>query len=300
MRIGVDLGGTKIECIALDNAGTIKWKQRVNTPQGDYVATLKAIIELVTTAEQEFNQVMTVGLGTPGAISPLTGLLRNSNSVCLNGKPVLQDLEQALNRKLKIANDADCFSLSEAIDGAGQGANVVFGVIVGTGVGGGIVVNQNLLSGPNAIAGEWGHNPMPWLDENSPSVECYCGKKACIETFLSGSGLERAYLSVSGRVLKSPQIVEYATGGDELAEQALVLYEQFMAKALAQIINILDPDVIVLGGGMSNIDRLYIQVKDLWPQFVFSEQVRTRLFKAKFGDSSGVRGAAWLWPLQKH
>jgi len=296
MRIGIDLGGTKIECIVLDDAVELK-RQRVDTPQGDYRATLKAIVDLVAAAEHEFSQTMSVGLGTPGAISPTTGLLRNSNSVCLNDKPILQDLEQALQRPLKIANDADCFALSEAVDGAGKGANVVFGVIAGTGVGGGIVINQQLLAGPNAIAGEWGHNPMPWLGENEISSHCYCGKQACIETFLSGAGLERIYLGISERVLQSPEIVKLSLEGDVLAEQALTLYEYHMAKALAQIINILDPDVIVLGGGMSNIDCLYSNVLKLWPQFVFSDGVQTRLCKAKYGDSSGVRGAAWLWPI---
>ncbi|VAW77481.1 Cryptic sugar kinase Mak [hydrothermal vent metagenome] len=295
MRIGIDLGGTKIECIVLDDAG-VMFCQRTNTPQGDYRGTLEAIVQLVNSAEQKFDQWMTVGIGTPGAISPTTGLLRNSNSVCLNNNPLLQDLEQALNREVRLANDADCFALSEAVDGAGADLKTVFGAIVGTGVGAGIVINQRLLSGPNAIAGEWGHNPVPWLDQVKTSRDCYCGKQDCVESYLSGSGLEKNYWHLSGQVLHSPDIVTLALKQDVLAEQALVEYEDNMAKSLAQIINILDPDVIVLGGGMSNIDRLYVNVPNQWAQYVFSDQVSTVLCRAKYGDSSGVRGAAWLWP----
>lgn len=298
MRIGIDLGGTKIEAIALDDAGATLLRRRVATPQGDYAATMAAITGLVQAFERELGQQGSVGIATPGAISPLSGLLKNANSVCLNGTPLHRDLERAMSRPLRIANDADCFTLSEATDGAAAGACSVFGVIVGTGTGGGIVCNGTLLSGPNAIAGEWGHNPLPWRqDEERPGPECYCGKHGCIETFLSGPGLCRDHQLHSGKHLSAEEIVQCAAQGDAIAEASLQRYEDRMARALASVINILDPEVVVLGGGMSNIARLYEQVPARWGRYVFSDHVATRLVQASHGDSSGVRGAAWLWPV---
>jgi fructokinase len=296
MRLGIDLGGTKIEIIALDNRGHELFRKRVATPQGDYRATLNAIVQLIHDAESATHQRGSIGIGTPGALSPATGLMRNSNSVCLNGMPVKSDLEKLLQRELRMANDANCFALSEATDGAAQGANVVFGVIVGTGTGAGVVVQRHVLTGPNAIAGEWGHNPLPWpRDDERPGPACYCGKHGCIETFLSGPGMERDYQLHGGDKITALEIVQRAEKNETRAEQCLQRYENRMARSLAHIINVLDPDVIVLGGGMSNIQRLYTNVPKLWGQYVFSDVVLTRLVPPKFGDSSGVRGAAWLW-----
>jgi fructokinase len=269
-RIGIDLGGTKTEAIALDRAGRELFRKRVPTPRGDYDATLKAIASLVAEAGEG-----SVGVGIPGAISHASGLVKNANSTWLIGKPLQQDLERALGREVRLANDANCFALSEAADGAGTGAEVVFGVILGTGVGGGIVVRGRIVEGANAIAGEWGHNPLPLpRAEDLPLRPCYCGRAGCIETYLSGPALER-------------------DGG----EAALERYCERLARALAGVINLLDPDVIVLGGGMSNIARLYEEVPRLWPRYVFSDHIATRLLPPRHGDSSGVRGAAWLWEL---
>ncbi len=276
MRIGIDLGGTKIEGIALDTAGAVLVRRRVPTPRGDYRATVDAVAELVRAIETETGRSATVGVGMPGALSRVSGRVKNANSTCLNGQPLQVDLEAALARPVRLANDANCFALSEAIDGAGRGARVVFGVILGTGVGGGIVVDGKVLEGPNAIAGEWGHNPMPLPnDDDLPLRTCYCGRAGCIETYLSGPALERERVQ------------------DE--DAALARYERRLARALAGVINVLDPDVIVLGGGVSNLDRLYDHVPRLWGDHVFSDQVATRLVKHAHGDSSGVRGAAWLW-----
>ena len=296
MRIGIDLGGTKIEVIALDGSGRELFRQRVATPANDYQKILETISSLVKSAEQNTGQQGSIGIGTPGAISPASGLLRNSNSVCLNNQPVKQDLENLLQRKIRMANDANCFALSEATDGAAQDASVVFGVIVGTGTGAGVVVNGRLLTGPNAIAGEWGHNPLPWPEDNErPGPDCYCGKQGCIETFLSGPGLSQDYLRQTGNNKNAQQIVALSEQGDELAETVLQTYENRMARSLAHVINILDPEVVVLGGGMSNIQRLYRNVPEIWGQYVFSDTVLTRLVAPLYGDSSGVRGAAWLW-----
>lgn len=296
IRLGIDLGGTKIEIIALDAAGCELLRRRVATPQGDYVATLQAILGLVQVAEMELGRQGTVGIGTPGAISKASGLLKNSNSVHLNGKPILQDLETLLARPVRISNDANCFALSEATDGAGAGESVVFGVIIGTGTGGGVVVNDHVLTGPNAIAGEWGHNPLPWPNEEErPGPDCYCGKQGCIETFISGPGMARQHALVTGENLNVEAIVGRALAGDKQCEQTLKQYEDRLARSLAHVINILDPDVIVLGGGMSNIERLIENVPRILPQYVFSDRVDTKLVKNKHGDSSGVRGAAWLW-----
>lgn len=297
LRIGVDLGGTKIEAIALDGAGKVLARRRIPTPAGDYEATVAAVADLVGKIEAELGRQGTVGIGTPGAISRATGLLKNSNSVWLNGRPLQHDLAAALGRPVRLANDADCFALSEATDGAAAGAGVVFGAIIGTGTGGGIVVNGRLLSGPNAIAGEWGHNPLPWpRPDEWPGRNCYCGKTGCIETFLSGPGFAQEYHAATGQLLTAQEIVARAAAGSRRAEAALARYEDRLARALASVINVLDPEVIVLGGGMSNIASLYVNVPWLWGKYVFSDRLDTRLVKAKYGDSSGVRGAAWLWP----
>lgn len=298
IRIGIDLGGTKIAAIALSAQGTVCAERRIATPTNDYPAILRAIAGLIEAIEIECGALGSVGIGTPGAISPATGLIKNSNSVCLNGRPFQQDLEALLGRSIRLANDADCFALSEASDGAAAGAACVFGVIIGTGTGGGIVVNGALLKGPNAIAGEWGHNPLPWptVDE-LPGPACYCGRSGCIETFLSGPGLARDYEVNGGVVSKAAEIVERAASGEAQAQSALLRYEQRLARGLASVINLLDPDIIVLGGGLSNIARLYERVPALWQDFVFSDAVATRLLPAKYGDASGVRGAAWLWPV---
>jgi predicted NBD/HSP70 family sugar kinase len=295
-RLGVDLGGTKIEVIAQDHAGRELLRRRVATPQGDYAATIATAVRLVTEAEQTLGGRGSVGFGTPGTLSRASGRLRGSNSVCLNGRPLGDDLAAALGREIRIANDANCFALSEATDGAGAGAPVVFGVILGTGVGAGIVVAGTVLEGPNGIAGEWGHNPLPWpRDDERPGAPCYCGRAGCIETWLSGPGFLRDHRQATGGALAVPAVVAGAAAGDAACGATLGRYEDRLARALAHVINLLDPDVIVLGGGMSNIDRLYERVPALWGQWVFSDRVETRLVRHRHGDSSGVRGAAWLW-----
>jgi fructokinase len=296
MRIGIDLGGTKIEIIALDDSGTTRYRRRVGTPRGSYDGTIDAIVQLVGAAEAATGGRGSVGIGMPGAISPATGLVKNANSVWLNDHPLAVDLAVGLQRPVRLANDANCFALSEATDGAGAGAETVFGVIVGTGTGGGVVVKGHVCTGPNAIAGEWGHNPLPWAeDDERPGPPCYCGKHGCIETFLSGPGLSRAFAEQAGVSLTAADIVTLADDGDARALRALERYEHRMARALATIVNVLDPDVIVLGGGMSNVGRLYEQVPRLLPLFVFSDHVATRIVRPVHGDASGVRGAAWLW-----
>jgi fructokinase len=295
MRMGIDLGGTKIEIIALDDSGKELLRRRVPTPSGNYTATLQTIAALVHDAEAELGQRGLLGIGTPGALSKATGLLKNSNSMALNGQPILQDLEALLQHKVAIGNDANCFALSEATDGAAAGSEVVFGVILGTGVGAGIVVNGHVLTGPNGIAGEWGHNSLPWPEANElPGPHCYCGKQGCIETFLSGPGMMQLHRRETGASLSTEEIVARAKQGDAACERSLQTYENRLARSLAHVINILDPDVIVLGGGMSNIERLYTNVPKIWGNWVFSDRVDTRLVKNRFGDSSGVRGAAWL------
>ena len=295
MRIGIDLGGTKIEAIALDAGGREQFRRRIPAPRDSYEATLNAIAGLVADAEQAAGE-STVGIGMPGVISPATGLVKNANSTWLNGRPLKEDLARILGRGVRLANDANCFALSEATDGAGAGFRTVFGVIVGTGTGGGIVVSGKVLTGPNAVAGEWGHNPLPWPDASEwPGPPCYCGRTGCIETFLSGPGLMRAHASDSGTALEPEVIVQRAEAGDTPARASLDRYAQRMARALASVINLLDPDVIVLGGGMSNIASLYQTVPALWRPYVFSDRVTTALRPAVHGDASGVRGAAWLW-----
>ena len=296
VRIGIDLGGTKIEGIALSEAGKQLYRQRIATPQGDYQGTLQSIVELIAQIEAAIAEKGSIGICTPGALSPATGLMRNSNSVCMNGKPVLTDLRDLLQREIRIANDANCFALSEAIDGAGRDAAVVFGVIIGTGTGAGIVIDRKVLLGPNAIAGEWGHNPLPWpQDIESPGAECYCGKLGCIETWLSGPGISRDHELHNNEFFDALSLDNKARAGDEYAIETFQRYEDRMARSLAHVINMLDPDVIVLGGGMGNIKRLYENVPRLWGNYVFSDTVNTKLLAPLHGDSSGVRGAAWLW-----
>ena len=296
LRIGIDLGGTKIEVLALDGAGREVFRKRIPTPQGDYAATLRTVATLVAEAEREIAARATVGVGMPGTLSLVTGLVKNANSTCLIGQPLKQDLERALGREVRLANDANCFALSEAVDGAGRGAAVVFGVILGTGVGGGIVVRGDVLAGANAIAGEWGHNPLP-LPQGAdlPLPACYCGRAGCVETYLSGPGMAREHRARTGQELDPPRIAARAAEGDPDCEATLARYEERLARALGSVINVLDPDVIVLGGGMSNLARLYEGVPRLWSRYVFSDHVATRLARNAHGDSSGVRGAAWLW-----
>ncbi|MFN3077299.1 MAG: ROK family protein [Alphaproteobacteria bacterium] len=299
LRIGVDLGGTKIEAIALAMDGKEMIRRRVSTPVGDYDGTVRAITGLVQDIESTLGVTgaASVGVGIPGTVSPATGLVKNANSTWLIGRPLDEDLASALARPVRLANDADCFALSEATDGAAAGAPVVFGVILGTGVGGGLVVNGHLVAGPNAIAGEWGHNPLPWPEDTErPGPACYCGKHGCIETFLSGPGLTRDHAFITGRTLNPAEIAATAATDPE-AEASLARYEARLARALATLVNVLDPHVIVLGGGLSNLTRLYGTLPRLLPRFVFSDRVETAVRPPKHGDSSGVRGAAWLWPV---
>lgn len=292
LRFGIDLGGTKTEIIALQGS-TERLRRRLPTPQGDYHATLLTIMSLVQAAEMELGASGTVGVGIPGTRSPDHGRIKNANSTCLIGQDLQGDLERLLERPVRLANDADCFTLSEASDGAGAGADSVFGVILGTGVGGGVAIHGRLLNGPNAIAGEWGHNALPWRHAtDGPARRCYCGLDDCIETFLSGPG----WAARSNLGLNARELATAAAGGEPAATQALARYCKQLARALASVINILDPHVIVLGGGLSNIPALYREVPPLLVRHVFSDQVNTRLVQARHGDSSGVRGAAWLWP----
>ncbi|HEY3380214.1 MAG TPA: ROK family protein [Vicinamibacterales bacterium] len=297
-RIGIDLGGTKIEAIALADDGSIPVRLRVPTPRQDYQGTLDAIAGLVREVESAIGgHRCTVGIGMPGVVSPATGLVKNANSTWLIGHAIEEELAALLQRPVRLANDANCFALSEASDGAGAGADCVFGVIIGTGTGGGVVVHGHLLTGRNAVAGEWGHNPLPWpTGAESPGPACYCGRHGCIETFISGPGLARDHRAMTGGAVDAAEIVRCAGQGDAAASASLARYEQRMARSLATIINVLDPDVIVLGGGMSKVERLYRNVPGLWGPFVFSDRVDTRLVPPAHGDSSGVRGAAWLWP----
>lgn len=296
LRMGIDLGGTKIELLALDEQGRTLLRHREATPQGDYAGTIEAIGGLVEAAENELGVTGSVGIGIPGAESMPEGRIKNANSTWLIDQLFRQDLQTRLQREVRLANDANCFALSEAIDGAGQGAEVVFGIILGTGVGGGIVVRQRVLPGINRIAGEWGHNPLPLLhDESLSPLPCYCGRLGCVETWLSGPGMAADHWRHYGETLRAEEIAARAAGGDAAADETLWRYERRLAKALAQVVNILDPDVIVLGGGLSNIDRLYDTVPRLWQEHIFSPVVLTRLCRNVHGDSSGVRGAAWLW-----
>jgi predicted NBD/HSP70 family sugar kinase len=296
MRIGVDLGGTKIEVIALADGGEALARRRVPTPRGDYAATLRAVADLVAAVETEVGGRGSVGIGTPGAVSSRTGDMKNCNSTWLNGRPLAHDLERMLARPVRLANDANCFALSEAVDGAARGAEVVFGVILGTGVGGGVVVRGRPLEGANAIAGEWGHNPLPWpRDDERPGPPCYCGRAGCIETWLSGPGLAGDHQRTGGPRTDAAAIAAGAAAGDARCAASLERYAERLARALAHVVNILDPDVIVLGGGVSNVASLYARVPEQWSGYVFSDAIATRLVRNAHGDASGVRGAAWLW-----
>ena len=300
LRIGIDLGGTKTEIAALDDESRIVARTRVPTPSGNYRATLGVLGGLVTDMERSLgingSGRATIGIGTPGSLSPVTGLLRNANSICLNGHAFKEDFEQVVGREVRIENDACCFALSEAVDGGGKGAKAVFGVILGTGVGGGIVIDGQVLRGANAIGCEWGHNSLPWPRASEvPGPQCFCGRYGCIETFLSGRGLAEDHVRAGGEAIRGEDIVSRARTGEAASLATLERYEERLARALASVINIIDPDVIVLGGGVSNVGRWYETVPQLWGRYVFSDVIRTRLVPNVHGDSSGVRGAAWLW-----
>src|SRR6266436_6725782 len=295
-RIGIDLGGTKIEGAAVDGSGAVVVRRRVATPRGSYPATLEAMVALVGEIEMAIGNTASVGLGLPGAISPITGLVKNANSTWLIGRRLQRDLETALGRPLRLANDANCFALSEATDGAAAEMESVFGVILGTGVGGGIAIRGRILAGANAIAGEWGHNPLPWpTPDEIPGPPCYCGRSGCIESFLSGPGFAADHYRRCGESLSAPQIARTAESGDPQCRATLARYMDRLARGLASVINLIDPGVIVLGGGLSAISTLYEQVPRLWTRYIFSDRVVTRLLPPLHGDSSGVRGAAWLW-----
>jgi fructokinase len=295
VRIGIDLGGTKIEVIALDASGHECFRHRVATPRGDYAGTIDAVAGLVASAEAVVGR-SSVGIGMPGVVSPASGLVKNANSTWLNGRPLTEDLTARLGRPVRLANDANCFALSEATDGAAAGMPIVFGVILGTGVGGGLIVDGRVVTGANAIAGEWGHNPLPWPQRDEiPGPDCYCGRQGCVETFLSGPGLARDHARHTGCTLDAAAIVDAAAAGDAAAGETIARYADRLARGLATVINVFDPHAIVLGGGVSNITQLYDRVPRLWGEFVFSDAVATRLVRAVHGDSSGVRGAAWLW-----
>ncbi len=296
MRIGIDLGGTKIEVVALDDADHEIVRRRQPTPAGDYAGTVRTVVALVEAVEREIDRRCPVGIGIPGTISPATGLVKNANSTWLNGRPLDRDLEAALGRPVRTANDANCFALSEATDGAAAGASVAFGVILGTGVGGGIAIGGRPHEGLNRIAGEWGHNPLPGEpDEAAP--QCWCGRQGCIEAYLSGPAFARDHRAATGTSLTPAEIVE-AAPSNAAAAASLARFEVRLARALATVVNLLDPDIVVLGGGLSNIERLYETVPRLWRKAIFSDEVRTRLVPAVHGDSSGVRGAARLWPIE--
>ena len=296
IRIGVDLGGTKIEALALDQNGRELKRKRVATPKGDYEGTIKTIVELVTFLEEKTGEKGTVGIGIPGTLSPKTGLVKNANSTWLNGKPFNLDVMQALSREVRFANDANCLAVSEAVDGAGQGKQMVFAVILGTGSGSGIAINAKVHSGQHGIAGEWGHNTLNYLEPDEyPGPDCYCGQKGCIETFVSGTGFELEYQKQTGVHKTGPEIMELQKNGDALAERVLKRYESRLSRGLAMVANLLDPDIFVLGGGMSNIERLYQTLPNMIPEWTFGKEFSTPIAPAKHGDSSGVRGAAWLW-----
>ncbi len=296
LRIGVDLGGTKTEAIALDPSGATLLRRRIRTPAYDYAAIIREIAALVGSIEAEIGQEGRVGVGVPGSISPASGRIRNSNTLVLNGRPLAEDLGRALGRETRIENDANCFALSEATDGAGEGRAVVFGVILGTGVGGGLMVHGRLLRGANALAGEWGHNPLPRMHADEyPGPTCYCGREGCVETYLCGGALAADYGRRSGEKIAAEEVALRADAGDPLALEALDAYRDRLARALASVVNIVDPDVVVLGGGVSNIDRVYQGLERLVGEYAFTDALATPVVKNRHGDSSGVRGAAWLW-----
>jgi fructokinase len=300
IRIGIDLGGTKIEALAIDDQGVELVRHRVDTPREDYEATITAMVGLVHRLEETTGSRGTVGAGIPGSISRVTGLVKNANSTWLNGRPLDRDLTAALGREVRIANDANCFAVSEATDGAAAGRHVVFGVILGTGCGGGVAIGGRVHEGPNGVAGEWGHNPLPWpKPEEYPGPECYCGKRGCMEMWVSGTGIALDYRTVTGRVLTTQEIVSQFEAGEREATAAMKRFEDRLARGLAQVINILDPDVIVFGGGVSKVQHIYQVLPALLKAYVFGGEVSTPVLPAKYGDSSGVRGAAWLWPNRR-
>ena len=299
MRIGIDVGGTKIEAIALDELGRALDRRRIAAPRGHYERTIDAVRDMVAGLERDYGRRGTVGVCMPGALSSATGLVKNANSTWLIGQPFDRDLAAALGRPVRVMNDANCFALSEAVDGAAAGASVVFGVILGTGVGGGVVVDRRIVVGRNAIAGEWGHNPLPWpADGERPGPPCYCGRSGCVETFVSGPGLARDYEAAAGVAGSAEEVVARAEKGDPAAAVAFARYQDRLARALAIVINVLDPDVVVLGGGLSNARSLYGGLPGRLADYVFSDRVDTPVVPPKHGDSSGVRGAAWLWPSE--
>lgn len=298
-RIGVDLGGTKIEAVRLEPDGSIAARTRVPTPQGDYEGTIRAVAEVVERVGEGIDPAPPVGLAFPGSLSPRTGLQRNSNSVCLNGRPVIADLERAIGRPIRAENDANCFALSEACDGAARGISSVFGVILGTGVGGGVVVDGRVLRGRNGIGGEWGHTPLPRRGETErgePSRRCYCGAIDCLEQWIAGPAVEREHAALTGRVLRLPEIAEAAAEGDDAASATLDRLVERLARGLSVVCNVLDPDAIVLGGGVGNLALLYERLPSALAERIFSDTFDTAILKPRHGDSSGVRGAAWLWP----
>jgi fructokinase len=300
MRIGIDLGGTKIEALAIDNQGVELARHRIDTPREDYDATVAAMVGLVRRLEETTGSIGTVGAGIPGTISRITGLVKNANSTWLNGRPLDRDLTAALGREVRIANDANCFAVSEATDGAAAGKDVVFGVILGTGCGGGVAIGGRVHEGPNGVAGEWGHNPLPWpRPEEYPGPECYCGKRGCMEMWVSGTGIALDYRTVTGKVLTTQEIVSQFEAGDREAAAAMERFEDRLARGLAQVVNILDPDVIVIGGGVSRVKHIYREVPKKLKAYVFGGEASTPVLPAMYGDSSGVRGAAWLWPNRR-
>ena len=297
MRIGIDLGGTKIEALAIDDQGVELARHRIDTPRDDYDATIVAMVGLVRRLEKQTGRTGTVGAGIPGSISRITGLVKNSNSTWLNGRPLDRDLAAALGREVRLANDANCFAVSEATDGAAAGKHVVFGVILGTGCGGGVAIGARVHAGPNGVAGEWGHNPLPWQrPEEYPGPTCYCGKRGCMEMWVSGTGIALDYRTVTGRARTTQDIVSEFEAGELEATAAIHRFEDRLARGLAQVINILDPDVIVIGGGVSKLEDIYREIPKKLPAYVFGGEASTPVLPAVFGDSSGVRGAAWLWP----
>jgi fructokinase len=299
MRIGIDLGGTKIEVLAIDHQGVELARHRVETPRNDYDATIGAMAGLVRRMEEETGSVGTVGAGIPGSISRVTGLVKNSNSTWLNGRPFHKDLTEALGREVRVANDANCLAVSEATDGAAAGVHVVYGVILGTGCGGGVAIAGRVHDGPNGLAGEWGHNPLPWQKpEEYPGPACYCGKRGCMEMWVSGTGIALDYKNATGRARTTKEIVADFEAGDKEAAVAMERFEDRLARGLAQVINILDPDVIVIGGGVSRVKHIYQGLPNKLAAYVFGGEVSTPVLPAKYGDSSGVRGAAWLWPAK--
>ena len=300
MRIGIDLGGTKIEALAIDEAGMELARYRVDTPRDDYDATIKSMADLVGRLERETGKTGSVGAGIPGSISRVTGVVKNSNSIWLNGRPLHKDLSAALGREVRVANDANCLAVSEATDGAAAGEHVVYGLILGTGCGGGVAVDGRVHAGPNGVGGEWGHNPLPWpRPEEYPGPACYCGKRGCLEMWVSGTGIALDHKNVTGRVQTTREIVEDFEAGDREAAATMERFEDRLARGLAHVINVLDPDVVVIGGGVSRVQHIYQQLPERLRSYVFGGEVSTPVMPAKFGDSSGVRGAAWLWPQHR-